>query len=393
MVRNTLDLAHRLGDRLCQAARPAPDGGGLAWETAELRGTGIYSRNLYDEVAGVVLALSALVALSGRDTHRTVLAGGARWLTQAPAPPGQLIAGLYVGEAGVAAALLRAGQALGDDALVSAALDRGRWIATLPYAGPDVMIGTAGRLRLHLLLWAASAAPEQLQAALAAGERLLATGEVAPEDGLQWAVPAGADGQDETFYLGCAHGSAGIADSLLDLYAATGDQRFLDAARGVGRRLAGLAVPALDDERGLNWPRSAGGQPSDCGWCHGATGVGRFLLHLAALQALPQAPDLAARAAYMVAHGARWIGPTQCHGLAGSIEFLLDMAGTTGDRRYLGEAYTLAPLLEAWIDDHHEHPSELPDALPPGFMVGYAGVLACLLRLGHPESLPHLGVL
>ena len=63
------------------------------------------------------------------------------------------------------------------------------------------------------------------------------------------------------------------------------------------------------------------------------------------LGALPEAAGLAARAARTVARGGRWIGPTQCRGLAGSVEFLLDMLQGTGDPAYLGAAWALARLL------------------------------------------------
>jgi hypothetical protein len=34
-------------------------------------------------------------------------------------------------------------------------------------------------------------------------------------------------------------------------------------------------------------------------------------------------------------------------------------------------------------------PSELPSMVTPDYMVGYAGVAACLLRLAAPDSRPH----
>ncbi|MGH2585164.1 MAG: lanthionine synthetase LanC family protein, partial [Dehalococcoidia bacterium] len=83
---------------------------------------------------------------------------------------------------------------------------------------------------------------------------------------------------------------------------------------------------------------------------------------------------------------------TPCHGLAGAIEFLLDMFQATGDRAYLADAGVLARLLEAFAaerDGALVFPSESPDVFTPDYMVGYAGVAACLLRLSAPD-LPHL---
>ena len=119
-----------------------------------------------------------------------------------------------------------------------------------------------------------------------------------------------------------AHGSAGIADSLLDLTDATGDDRFAQLAAGVGRRLKRLAVPALDDGSGLEWPTTEGGPPIGPMWCHGSTGIGRFLLHIAAMDLMPDALELARRAGRNVAGlGGRALGPVQFHGLAGASSF------------------------------------------------------------------------
>jgi lantibiotic modifying enzyme len=135
-----------------------------------------------------------------------------------------------------------------------------------------------------------------------------------------------------------------------------------------------------------------GGALGGAFWCHGAAGAGRFFAHAAQLGILPEAEQVAARAARAVAGGARWIGPTQCHGLAGNIEFLLDMAQATGDRSYRAEAQSLARLLEAFASDREGGlmwPSESPLVFTPDYMVGYAGVAACLLRLSAPERLAH----
>lgn len=385
-------LAHRLGDTLCAAAQPAPDGHGYAWASTHAAGSGMLSRDLNTGSAGPVLALAETVMALNLPEHRHALAEGARWLTVAPSLPGAALPGLYVGEAGIGAALLRAGQALDDPALVTAAEERGRSIAALPYGSPDLFNGTAGRLRFHLLLWDETGAGEHLQAAVAAGERLLATAEDADGDGLCWRIPPGYDGLSGNAYVGYAHGAAGIADSLLDLFDATRDARYLAAAQGAARWLAGLAMPVLDDGSGLDWPPVPGAAGGGRFWCHGAAGVGRFFLHAAALDAIPDAADLAARAARTVARASRWAGPVQCHGLSGSIEYLLDMFQASGARAYLTEGRALGRLLEAFGQERGGQlvfPSESPVMVTPDYMVGYAGVAVCLLRLSEPERLPH----
>jgi lantibiotic modifying enzyme len=299
--------------------------------------------------------------------------------------------GLYVGEAGVGAALLRTGQVLSNDELVDAAAEKGRLISTLPHVSPDLFNGAAGRLRFHLLLWDETDDPEHLRHAVEAGEFLLEKAEDAGDGGLFWKTSPGYGGLSGPPYLGYAHGAAGIADALLELFEVTEGTRFLTAVRGAGRWLACQAVPVLDDESGLDWPLVEGQPPFGAAWCHGATGIGSFFLHASKLDALPGAAEIAARAARTTARGARSQGPVQCHGLAGNIEFLLDMYGGTGDRAYLAEVRSMARLLEAFSREKGGllvWPSDSPEVYSPDYMIGYAGVAVCLLRLGDPEEMP-----
>ena len=156
-------------------------------------------------------------------------------------------------------------------------------------------------------------------------------------------IPEGYDGLTGQANLGYAHGASGIADVLLDLYEATGDDRFLEAARGAATWLARQAVPVLPDQSGYGWPVNEGLPPVSPFWCHGAAGIGRFFLHAAELDLMPNAAELATGALRGTALGARWAGPTQCHGLAGNIEILLDGYQATGDETWLTEARAPGP--------------------------------------------------
>jgi len=221
-------------------------------------------------------------------------------------------------------------------------------------------------------------------------DRLIPLEHVATRE-TKWTIPAGYESLSHHAWLGYAHGAAGIGDVLLDLFEVAGDERFLVAAQGAGRWLNRLARPVLDDGSGLNWPVTENSPSMMTFWCHGAAGIGRFMLHLHQLDAMPSAWAIAERAARVVARGARWAGATQCHGLAGNIELLLDMYQACGDTAYLKEARSLACLLDAFARDvdgalHWITDSEMSN---PGFTAGYAGVAMCLLRLAHPASKPH----
>ena len=381
-------LAERVADSLCRVARTEPGERGVFWvSTHEIR-EGIPARDLCAGSAGAVLALAELVSELAVHDHREVLARAAHAL--AATRPG-LLPGLYVGEAGVGAALLRAGQVLGDDRLIAAAMDQGRLVASMPYVSPDVYNGAAGRLRFHVWLREATSDPEPLRHATEASAHILKSAEGSKARGTWWTIPPGYGGLSGTRCLGYAHGAAGIADALLDLFEVNGDERLLTAVRRTGRWIARHAVPTLADGSGLDWPDAPGGTSIGPFWCHGAAGIGQFFLHAARLRVMPEAEALAMRAARAVAHGARWTSSTQCHGLAGNIEFLLDVFQVTGDRRYLEDARLLGRLLQSFgvtMDGLLVWPSESPTTFTPDYTVGYAGVAACLLRLDAPERLP-----
>lgn len=405
-------LARRLSETLSHAAQPDPQGNGLRWTSTHYMGKGKQERDLNTGNSGSLLAFAELVAEFAVPSQRQILAEAARWLTIAPRLPGPILAGLYVGEAGVGTALLRAGQVLSDTTLIDEALERGRFIAALPPGTPDLFNGTAGRIRFHLWLWDATGDPLQLQTSVRAGEELLKTAEGNTATELCWRIPVGYGNMGGSVFLGYAHGAAGIGDVLLDLYEASQQERFLTAAQAAARWLERQAVAVLDDASGLHWPDidSEGAQPRGAYWCHGATGIGNFFLHTAQLGVFDGSLEIARRAARTVAYGNRACGPVLCHGLAGNIEFLLDMAQFTGDRQYRSQAFELAALLEAFAvekDGMLVWPSESPIIFTPDYMVGYAGIALTLLRLAdsqrprqlsrsglsyHKEKEPHNGI-
>ncbi|MBI2761817.1 MAG: protein kinase [Chloroflexi bacterium] len=382
------DLARRLGDALCATAEPVD--GGLAWTCRHPVGYGMQLRDVNAGAAGTVLALADLVEALDLPAHRDTLAGAARALAASTPFAGGPLPGLFAGESGVGAALLFAGQALEDRDLIMAAESRGRQVAALPHASPDLFTGTAGRLRFHLMLWRVTSARDQIEAAVAAGEQLLATAERPGAGERCWRIPLGYEQASGLVYLGYAHGAAGIADTLLDLYQVVGDERYRAAAAGAGRWLARLAQRTGSERAaGLDWPDTEGGALNGGLWCHGALGVGRFFLHAARLNLLADAEAIALGAARTAARTARWAGPVLCHGLAGKITFLLDVYLATGDGVWLEEARALGRLVEAFAverDSQVQVSSETTGSISPDFMVGYAGIAYCLLRLAAPDQ-------
>ena len=289
---------------------------------------------------------------------------------------------------------------LDDAGLVEAACERARHAAAMPEDGVDLARGSAGRIRAFGWFAQATGDPAWIDAARVAADHQLATAEH-DDTGCWWTVGGGAPVAGRR--VGYLDGAAGIADGLLDLDVVTGEERYRDAARDALRWIVAQAVPALDDDRGITWPTVAGESPALLAWCTGATGVGTFLLHaseqsladdldLAAILPATIHPDiprtldgLARAAATTAATGTRSLGPTRCHGLAGSIDLCLDVASTA-------DAFALADLLGTYLsvargDEARPSPTiDAPLDLANGYLEGWSGILATAIRLARPDT-------
>lgn len=288
----------------------------------------------------------------------------------------------------MAAGLLRAGLVLRDVTLVDEAARRGRLVAMLPFRGPDLYTGAAGRLRLHLRLWEATGDRPHLDAAVAAGEWLLGRAVAVAPGRWCWIVRE-ADGSSRarTAYVGYAHGAAGIADCLIDLFEATGRRRYREAARRASRWVVEHAVSVSQGGRGLGWSVSADDPtPFSPFWCHGAAGVGGVLLRCARHDLVPGAASLVRRAAWSAARDARWAPACACHGLAGNIHFLLDAYRLTGERAYYIEALGLGALLAAAPRDERSKARNADEHAGPSLLLGDGGVALACLRLGRSPA-------
>jgi hypothetical protein len=374
------------------AAAPGSGLPGVCWPDAA-DAPGPPKRDLASGASGIVLTLVEAAQHLAVPGIEATMAEGARWLAAAPPFPGGPHPGLYVGESGVGAALLRTGLALGDHELIEAATRTAALVAGLPHVLPDLYGGSAGRARFHLAMWEATGDRRQLTAAVDAAEHLLA--QARPADGLAlaWTVPPGHGSESGRPMLGYAHGIAGIGDALLDVYEVTGDDRFAAAGRRVADGLRAQAEACLDDGSGLDWRTAVSGERVGGFWCHGAGGVGRFLLHAGTVGVMPDGVDLARRAGHTVARGARWSGPSQCHGLAGNIEFLLDLHAATGDGAFQEAAVDFGRLMVPFARAALRGPREevgVRDHHLPSLALGYAGMATALIRLSVPERAPHL---
>lgn len=268
-----LRLARRAADRICSEAEGHDDG--LVWRSRYFVGKGLVGRDVSAGMAGTILCLAELAEEFRDPAHLEVLRRGTSALIGLRPLPGDERCGLYIGDTGVVAALLRAGQVLGDGGVVEVATRRARAEAGCPLGSPDVFHGAAGRLLVNLLVWDETQDPEFLSRATAIGEALLDMREGGAGEA-RWRIPPGYADLSGKSYLGYAHGAAGIADTLLDLFEATGNERFAEAATDAITWIGRQAVAVLDDDTGFGWPQVEGGPPHPPFWCHGAGGIARL---------------------------------------------------------------------------------------------------------------------
>jgi class II lanthipeptide synthase len=321
--------------------------------------------DVYGGTAGVGLFLAHL----GR---RAPAAGALRHAVARPVARD----GLHAGVLGIAAAAVQGGRRLGDDALVAAG--HGLVASAEAPAGPaDVVNGTAGAV-LGLL------SVGHVPAAVTAGERLLDRA-VRGRHGWGWKTPGHGYARP---LCGLAHGAAGIGWALLELFAATGDERF----RTGGERALEYEHSWLDAQRGT-WPdHRLGGyvrgrrhpiaSPALGTWCHGEAGIA--LTRLRARELLGDAADHgdlehaleATRRHVRAALECELTDASLCHGLAGSADVLL-RAGDAELAREVGRG-----LLER--HPQGDWPCAEPLGITPGLFRGLAGIGWFMLRLDDP---------
>lgn len=391
--------AQRAADALLESAvvvrdeatwlAPTPSGPDLAGEPVERSGEAA----LYDGSAGIALACLAVGTSEQRDDLVEIAVRAARHALasagRAPSP------GLYDGLAGIGLAALAVG--LHADARMARSattiLDALR--TRLPDRS-DLVGGLAGVALAFVRAAELTGHDHWLAAARAAAERLVNRADRRPWG---WAWP---DDADDPGLCGLAHGAAGPAWVLAEVAAACGEpSRFDDAVAG-----ARQYERSWFDPRTNSWPdlraNTPSGQPRPRPslWCHGGVGIGVSRLGIDACRPHPalQAEVAAALqstcavAVEQVNGAGLHHGLTVCHGLAGTVDFLLDAHLHFGEDAHLDTARWLAQEAMALMgSDVTRWPGGIGGRPGPGLMNGLAGTMAVLCRLAEPRAVPSVG--
>lgn len=351
--------------------------------------------DLYGGTAGIGLFLAHMATATGDGSFRHTAVGALRHsTTRARQLAVSRQDGLHAGSVGVAWAAANAARLLDEEELRSTA-------HVLAAEGPspdgdrcpDVATGMAGCI-LGLLSLAGDLDDPRLAAqARATGDAIVRRATVSSH-GWSWAIP----GRRYRHHLcGAAHGAGGIGWALLELFAATGEQRFRDGVTGA----FAYERSWLDPGSG-RWPdlrvggqRRGVGQAIDSGmtgtWCYGEAGIA--LTRLCAIAALGEGPhceDADAALETTRTHLADALpyaidDLSLCHGASGAADVLVSAAALSDRWRAGGEVATelghvalerRGKAAEAW-------PRGVADATP-GLFRGLSGIGWLFLRLHDP---------
>ena len=386
-----LRRAREVGDALCAEAEE--HGGGLRWMRRFEHGEDTeYDPDLYGGAAGIGLFLAELARATGEDRYATAARGAARWLAGSTWGRGRAQHGFHSGEAGVAYFFVRIAELLEAPGYLDGAVIRLRRLRGAPSQTVDVMYGLAGTLIGALAVHAATGEPEFLDDALAAAEHLVSERICVPS-GCYWGISAANLGGPIAPYLGFLHGSAGIGFALALLAQATGDERYLDIAAAAADLLLAAARPVAGSPA-LVWPRQLGEDSHGVqAHCHGAGGIGQFLLFLNRLTCDRRYRDAAMGAASaMASRSTTEARSGVCHGLSGSGHFFLDIYQSEKKSQWLEHARDCAHRLDSfrmpeWPGKYSINQQK---AVSPDLMIGYAGVGGFQLRLADPADAPDL---
>ncbi|MFE2383820.1 lanthionine synthetase LanC family protein, partial [Streptomyces misionensis] len=189
---------------------------------------------------------------------------------------------------------------------------------------------------------------------------------------------------------GLAHGEAGVVCFLLEYGGETGDPDAVGRSEQAAARLAAVTPDIIAAAAEPGATRRYGS------WCRGLAGIGTVLVRAAERLGEPGYLRLAQRAARACAALApRMPLVTQCCGLAGVGDLMVDVAKASASEEFWDAAETVALLILSRSGGTWSRPV-FPDtglARPSATWAGgSAGVLAFFRRL-HDRGGPRLGLL
>ncbi|QDT85312.1 Serine/threonine-protein kinase PknL [Gimesia chilikensis] len=332
--------------------------------------------------AGILLGLVSIDQACQTDEFSHRLRAGAEWLASR-SPRGQA-AGLFTGNAGVALALCTIGKRYQSAKSIQAGLNRLEY-AALDHRELDLFSGCAG------VIWSACLMAEILEDAFPIDMIQPTLKRLNECRHLRKQMPFWSINRErEPDYLGCAHGSAGIALAFGALGRQTDDDRLTEQAIDTFYRLARFGK----NERGdaLKTIVDQGGQYATGAWCHGVAGyLWCILQSVGDHEALRTEIDWAVeRLTDSPAVGT----PTYCHGLAGQLELWMMLRELPRFQDLAAQrAHRVSKALQILCDENGATcawVSDDPEVTTPDLWVGFSGPASALAKYSAQITSPLL---
>ncbi len=396
-ARNELLAAARaIGDRLARLALRGDEV--TTWLGLVREESGQWSvlplgLDLYDGIPGVTLFLAYLGNITGEERY-THLARAA-WATfeRELKKNRDSISwtGALAGWGGIIYAHAHLGVLWNDHSLLADAIEFVEQLPSLIDQDEqlDIYAGAAGYIASLLALYEVCPSPQVRNAAVQAGEHLIARTQTMNR-GAGWVIPS--CGPQPA--IGLAHGGAGIAWALLRLAASTGDERFQTIARA-----------AMEYERTQIFTETGGEQDKSdpsrgtvaklnanlpTSWCRGLAGIGLARLDIFSLFNPAQIRNEINAALSATLDRGFGLDHSLCHGDLGVIELLLRAKDLLDDSYWNARIQRAAASILGDIREHGWR-CGTPQAIEsPGLMTGLAGIGYGLLRLAEPMRVPSL---
>ncbi|MGZ3901841.1 MAG: lanthionine synthetase LanC family protein [Bacteroidia bacterium] len=344
--------------------------------------------DFYAGCSGIGVFLSSLYTVTNDAVFKTHAEGALANSVALLKKTGNVPDGLFSGTSGVAVAVIKSGLELNNPSLTIQGIDLLKTLKPVPVDNTqtDLISGAAGTILALCYLKTELDTPINDAYVKDLGYYLVRSAKT-ERTGLSWKTA-----KNQSYNLtGLAHGTAGIASSLLKLYEIYGDDVFLQTALGAVTYENSFYSPLKQ-----NWPdlrniseRNFNNRNFNYSnsWCHGAPGIGLSRLYFYQMLGTECfLTDIKAAVSNTINNINHIQNYSLCHGLAGNIDFLLTANQVINETKADELVNRFCNILYAeHIKDHLPVPSGLNDgAETPGLMLGLAGTGYFLLRCAEP---------
>lgn len=353
------------------------------------------SDEIYSGISGVALFLLSVLRVKKDPIIEKILRGCLK--TVMIRKNKQYSSGFFSGNMGVAYVCIEAGRLLEDETITGFGLAELQKIKDKPESEYrlDIIDGCAGEI--PVLIYLNSILPnENLKPTIVKMGNFLLKNAQKSAEGLSWETMEGVRN-----LTGFAHGVAGIAHALLDMYHFTQDKTYLDAAH------AGFSYENhWFDKEQANWPDFRSDSPlfnttnkipqqeeniCACAWCHGAPGIGLSRLKVYALTKKETYYRDALNAITTTYDNQSFHQSySLCHGSAGNADLYIEIASILNKKEWLLKAENLGQSIQkALIEEKRMLINGLHNDLEIyDFMLGLSGLGYFFLRLYDHKKFP-----